>query len=65
MLPTHASTPARPDGAAETPAITSNSTHPKWTILNEEWVQVHCEIMRGPKGLSDRPVSKDQTDVRR
>jgi hypothetical protein len=28
----------------------------KWTIRNDEWVQVHCEILRGPNGLSDRPA---------
>ncbi len=30
---------------------------PKWTIVNDEWVQVLCEIQRGPKGLSDRPAA--------
>lgn len=30
---------------------------PKWTRRNDEWVQVLCEIQRGPGGLSDRPVT--------
>ena len=29
----------------------------KWTIVNDEWVQVLREIHRGPKGLSDRPAT--------
>lgn len=45
-------------GRVEVPSVTSNSTYaPKWTIRNEEWVQVLCEIQRGPKGRSDRPVA--------
>jgi hypothetical protein len=34
---------------------------PKWTIRNDEWVQVHCEILRGPNGLSDRPARSPLT----
>ena len=30
---------------------------PKWTRRNDEWVQVLCEIQRGPGGLSDRPAA--------
>lgn len=45
-------------GRVEVPSYTSNGTAlPKWTIVNDEWVQVLCEIQRGPKGLSDRPAA--------
>lgn len=39
------------------PAMIDSTVLPKWTIRNDEWVQVYCEIMRGPKGLSDRPAA--------
>ena len=35
----------------------------KWTILNDEWVQVLREITRGQGGRSDRPAGAP--DVRR
>lgn len=30
----------------------------KWTIRNDEWVQVTFALARGPKGLSDRPTKE-------
>ncbi len=29
---------------------------PKWTMVNEEWVQVMREIHRGPRGRYDLPT---------
>ena len=49
------------DGAGwiEVPSVTSTSTVAKWTLRNEEWVQVLFAIHQGPGGRYERPVSHD------
>ena len=46
------------DGAGwiEVPSVTSTSTVAKWTLRNEEWVQVLFAIHQGPGGRYDTPA---------
>ena len=39
------------------PSVTSTSTVAKWTLRNDEWVEVMFAIHQGPGGRYERPTS--------
>lgn len=53
------SPPIKPPEAVREPVLT-----PKWTIVNDEWVQAQFLLARGASGLCDHPADRNRVYAR-